>query len=310
MLPIGTAWAPSAQAQEATGAAAPGALADVVKLKDGSLFRGTITALVAGDHVDLLLPSGQTRTFAMSEVAYAGPAPSAAPAAPAPVTSSPPVEPAYTVTGRKVAVHVEADEHGTQLLVKAGQGVVSGVGFAFGAGGLAYGGRVTDYAVLCSAPCDLGMPAGTHQLALSRGNGGVLAVDPPVDIEQASTLKAHIESRKGIRVAGILILITGVVGGLVLIGTSTSDQTTCDPGFGCSTTKEIDSTRFGAGLAVLTLGTIVGIVMMVTHDKASIEVVPSAAARLPLSPGHTGDRAFATRASTDSVPGMTLRARF
>jgi hypothetical protein len=74
MLPIGTTWAPSAQAQEATAASAPGALADVVKLKDGSLFRGTITALVAGDHVDLLLLSGETRQFTMSEVAYAGPA--------------------------------------------------------------------------------------------------------------------------------------------------------------------------------------------------------------------------------------------
>jgi hypothetical protein len=310
MLPIGTTWAPSAQAQEAPGAAAPGALADVVKLKDGSLFRGTITALVAGDHVDLLLPSGQTRQFAMSDVAYAGPAPSAAPAAPAPVTSSPPVEPAYTVTGRKVAVHVEADEPGMQLLVKAGQGVVSGGGYSFGGGGFVYGGRVTDYAVLCSAPCDLGMPAGTHHLALSRGSGGVLAVDPPVEIEQASTLKAHIESRRGIRVAGLLILLSGVVGGLVLIGTSTSNQTTCDPSFGCSTTPEIDSTRFGAGLAVLTVGTIAGIVMLVTHDKASIEVVPSAAARLPLLPGHTGDRAFATPASPDSAPGMTLRVRF
>jgi hypothetical protein len=110
-------------------------------------------------------------------------------------------------------------------------------------------------------------------------------------------------------VAGILILITGV-GGLVLIGTSTTNQTTCDTGFGCSTTPEIDSTRFGAGLAVLTLGTIAGIVMMVIHDKASIEVVPSAAARLPLSPGHTGDRAFATPTSPDPVPGMTLRVRF
>ena len=309
MLPIGTTWAPSAQAQEAPGAAATGALADVVKLKDGSLFRGTITALVAGDHIDLLLPSGQTRQFAMSEVAYAGPAPSAAPAAPAPVTSSGPVEPAYTVTGRKVAVHVEADEPGTQLLVKAGQGVVSGVGYSFGGGAFVYGGRVMDYAALCSAPCDLGMPVGTHHLALSRGSGGVLAVDP-VEIEQASTLKAHIESRKGIRVAGLLILTAGVVGGLVLIGTSISDQTTCDPGFGCSTTREVDSTRFGIGLAVLSVSTIAGIVMLVMHDKASIEVVPSAAARLPLSPGHTGDGAVATPASPDSVPGMTLRARF
>ncbi len=310
MLPIGTTWAPSAQAQEAPGAAAPGALADVVKLKDGSLFRGTITALVAGDHVDLLLPSGETRQFAMSDVTYAGPAPSAAPAAPAPVTPSPPAEPTYTVTGRKVAVRVEADEPGMQLLVKAGEGVVSGGGYSFGGGGFVYGGRVTDYALLCSAPCDLGMPAGTHRLALSRASGGVLAVDPPVEIEQASTLKAHIESHKGVRVAGILILITGIVGGLVLIGTSADDQTTCDTGFGCSTTTEIDSTRFGAGLAVLTLGTIAGIVMMVTHDKASIEVVPSAAARLPLLPGHTSDRAFATPASPDSVPGMTLRVRF
>jgi hypothetical protein len=73
--------APS-QPRQQPSAGTPGApvpaqsvsLSDVVVLKDGSLFRGTITELVAGERVTILLPSRETKTFSTSRVAYAGPA--------------------------------------------------------------------------------------------------------------------------------------------------------------------------------------------------------------------------------------------
>jgi hypothetical protein len=51
---------------------APATPPDVVRLKDGSFFRGTILELVADDHVVLRLSSGETKRFAMDDVKYAG----------------------------------------------------------------------------------------------------------------------------------------------------------------------------------------------------------------------------------------------
>src|SRR5579883_414389 len=99
--------------------AAPGAgVSDEVHLKDGSVFRGTITERVPRDHVDLLTPNGQTRRFPMSEVTYAGPAQGGA-------GGSVP-EPAVTVRANKVDVHVASDQSDVQLLVRVGQSEATG----------------------------------------------------------------------------------------------------------------------------------------------------------------------------------------
>jgi hypothetical protein len=42
-------------------------------MKNGDIYRGTIIELVRGDHVVLLLPSGESRRFDTSDVASAGP---------------------------------------------------------------------------------------------------------------------------------------------------------------------------------------------------------------------------------------------
>lgn len=64
-----------AAAQEASSpapATAPAAMPDIVVLKDGSMLRGTIVELDKQKEVTIQLPTGKTRTIAMSEVTYAG----------------------------------------------------------------------------------------------------------------------------------------------------------------------------------------------------------------------------------------------
>jgi hypothetical protein len=88
--------APAAPAAPAAPVAAPG-VADEIKLKDGTSYRGTITESVPGDHFDLLQPSGNVRRFPASDVTYAGPAsgaPSTPPAPPAPAAPAPTPAPA------------------------------------------------------------------------------------------------------------------------------------------------------------------------------------------------------------------------
>jgi hypothetical protein len=79
---IGAPTPASAQEQSTGNADLP----DVVKLKDGSLYRGTIVELVAGDHVDLRLPSGETKHWPMATSLMRG-APTASRAPARPVSS-------------------------------------------------------------------------------------------------------------------------------------------------------------------------------------------------------------------------------
>ncbi len=81
--------APAAPAAPPAPVAAPG-VADEIKLKDGTSFRGTITESVPGDHFDLLQPSGQVRRFPASDVTYAGPAANAPATPPAPAPTAAP----------------------------------------------------------------------------------------------------------------------------------------------------------------------------------------------------------------------------
>ena len=72
--------------------ATPSTPLDVVVLQDGSMFRGTISELVANDHVVIILVSGESKRFASSAVRYAGPA-SGAPAIGSPSSPAPSASP-------------------------------------------------------------------------------------------------------------------------------------------------------------------------------------------------------------------------
>ena len=45
-----------------------------MRLRDGGLLRGTIAEFVVGDHVTIVLITGETRRVAAADVGFAGPA--------------------------------------------------------------------------------------------------------------------------------------------------------------------------------------------------------------------------------------------
>jgi hypothetical protein len=281
-VPAWATWTSPASAQQAP------AVGDEVKLKDGSVFRGTITELVAKDHVDLLMPSGQTRRFKLADVAYAGP------------VGRPPVgppEPAPGVRADSVDVHVASDQADVQLLVRTGQAQGAAWGYR---GSISIESR--EYGIVCTAPCDAQLPAGLQRLALSHHGGSAVEADDPVDLRPRSTLQAHYESRAGVRIAGYVIGTAGVITGVVLI--LTSFDYGCNGVPGCQVVQ--NEGQLIGGIVVFIASAIVGGILSGIPDHADIQLVSQAASRWMQVPGTTE----AVGAAPVDGMGMALRVRF
>lgn len=287
---VSTLFPREAAAQQAAPAAG---VSDEVHLKDGSVFRGTITERVPRDHVDLLMPNGQTRRFSMGDVTFAGPVQSGAGA------SNP--EPAVTVRANKVDVHVASDQTDVQLLVRVGQSEATGWTYR---GAIALEGR--DYAIVCTAPCDAQLPTGLQRLALSRHGGGSVESDDPIDLRSSSTMYVHYESHAAIRAVGYVVAVGSAIGGIILIVTSFD--------FSCTQAQQdanqcsaINTTPLIAGIAVAIVGGIVGGILASVGDHASIQLVPTTSSgplRLP------GSSESFVAAPAVEAPGLGLRVRF
>jgi hypothetical protein len=287
-IAVGSFCPREAAAQQAAPAAG---VSDEVRLKDGSAFRGTITERVPNDHVDLLMPNGQTRRFPMGEVVYAGAAAGGGGGAP---------EPAITVRANKVDLHVASDQPDVQLLVRVGQSEATGWTYR---GAISLEGR--DYAIVCTAPCDAQLPSGLQRLALSQHGDHTVEADDPIDLRSSSTMYVHYDSRAAVRAVGYVIAAASAITGIVLIFTSID--------FSCSQAQQnagqcsvVNTTPLIAGLAVIIVGGIVGGVMAGISDHATIQLVPTMSSSPLRLPGASEPLV----ATTPETPGLGLRVRF
>jgi hypothetical protein len=287
---------------------------DVVRLKDGSMYRGTIVELVAKDHVSVTLANGESRSFPMRDVAYAGPGAQSGAEGPAPVAPGPAPFPRRPPAAREGGegeqpVHLEASEKNLQFLVRVGQAETTGAGYAFGryGGPVFYAGHTVAYSNLCAPPCDATLPAGSHHLALSQDGGKAIEADEPVEISGPTTLRGTYESRRGIRIGGLLIVLGSVIGGTALM-VSGIHPTTCDDN-GCS--GGLDQGAVWGGVAVMGVGTLVGTIMMLVRDTATIETVRGGDARALRLPG-LGAALEGADIGPEALPGgagLALRLR-
>jgi hypothetical protein len=298
VVPASLAWSAAASAQQAPPPQAPqqppsaAGLADEVKLKDGSVFRGTITELVPRDHIDLLLPGGKTRRFAAADVAYAGPA----------VRPPGPAAPAGPPVPQGVPVHVESDQEDVQLLVRTGQMEGEGWGYRGPIGMIA-----RDYANICTAPCDTQVPAGQHRLALSLHGGHVVEAEDPVEVRGPSTLRATYDSRLVVRVVGYVVTVASLVTGIVLVAESYNGNCNNPNVQHCS---QFNTGELVAGIVVGIGGAIVGGVMSGIGDKASFQLVPTGAAGPIKLPGSSSEGAASATIGQAPGAGLALRVRF
>ena len=219
---------------------------DAVALENGSVYRGVIFELVTGDHVSIMLPSGELKTFPMSEVRFAGPdsqMPVAA-AGPAPsrqargrpsVPATPPGEYAVHLTSAQPDV--------TFWVERAGDD----------------GPGATGFSKLCTAPCDAALPAGSYRFALAREGESPRTAKQVVNIRGDASLRADIVSRRDARTAGWVIGGVGVGGGLAAL-------------LAGSNTNHLDekNTLTAVGATSMVLGALIGIVFVLSEDSAVV----------------------------------------
>jgi hypothetical protein len=243
---------------------------DLVLLKDGSMVRGTIVDLKVGDHVQILTVTGESRSYPMSDVQFAGPASErptrGAPAGGTDAGSSLPMgtsrSPGSSEVRPKVVVHgQEANASFTSEEPLTFQ-VRNGSAIAAGPGGVAV---AVGYDEICTTPCQATMPAGTHTLALSKDGGTAIEAEAVTLPPGNSSVEGKYESRSGIRVAGWAIFGVGLVGGTA-IALSGSSSCSAEDEYDCGYTN----IYIGGGIALA--GTLVGLVMAYTPDKAEIVV--------------------------------------
>lgn len=261
-------FAAAVSAQEAGAPpAAGGAMPDIVRLKNGGIVRGTISELVPDDKVVIIMLTGESRTFPMADVAYAGAVsaePTAASALPTPEPTQAPApavvatrsgddtRPFVTVHSGEARLHLLGAKDGTTFHVRTGTATASAWG-----GGASYAVHADAYTEICTAPCDASLPDGTHVLALSREGSAPVAADP-IRVEGPTTLYGTYSDRSGVRIGGWIIFLGGAVAGTALMVSSIDGEA----GLG---------TGFYAGAAIFGITTVVGLVMTMTGDGAKIE---------------------------------------
>lgn len=268
--------AATASAQEASTApkegvpaeptpAQPAAAPDVVRLKDGSMFRGTISERVAGDYVEIVLVTGKTRRFTMDQVEFAGAAASLPGPKPEPSKTEAPagkkeVRPLVTIRGEEARVSLVAVEPNVTFHRRAATAIAGNV-------------AATGYDEICVAPCEATLPAGTYTLALSKDKDKPLETDA-VRIPAGSTrLEGKFKSRAGLRTGLLLGGIAAAGVGTYLMFTSSEEKEECDS-LGCNSTYELNSTKLYGGGALMIGGGVLAWYAFGIRDKAQVTVQP------------------------------------
>jgi hypothetical protein len=278
---------------------------DIVKLKDGSLYRGTIMALVAGDYVEVRLPSGDTKRFAMREVTYAG-------AASDQPKSGASAEPAVRTLGRQdtksAKVHFESDTPDSNFHIRTGEATL--VGWA---GRGAFTALAHSYDNICAPPCDATLPIGQHRLAFSTRGRAPIEAEDALTIEGPSTVKAAYVDNAGTRVAGLIVYgVSFAVGTMMIVASAerhTPDCTGQSIARSCvDTSAPVDGGLLWGGVAVLGLGAILGSVLAFQRDHVILEVTPMAAAVRSPALARREDAWVLPEAAGAS--GLALRVRF
>lgn len=234
---------------------------DVVVLRDGTVFRGTLVER-GSVRVVLMLATGEVREFAGADVESAGPDPAVAVpvAAPTAVVPAPP----------SVRLHVRGTEPGRTLhrLTESTEIPLPG---------RASRPQLDSMMPICAAPCDVDLPAGTYAFGVSEGSGSAHRAGAPVHLE-AGELWVEIEhtDRTGIRVAGWAILGLGAAGGGLIAGFgAASKPPDVGLGGGGAWLGWDGGTWLGIGLATAGVFALIGALIGITDDHAAISIESS-----------------------------------
>jgi hypothetical protein len=267
------------------------------------MIRGTISELIAGDKVTIVTLGGETRSYPMGQVKFAGPAArmseATEPPKPPPPEAAPPSSETKSGDPRPMVT-----VRGQEARLKLG-----GAGLTFhrpSASAIGTGGIAKGYEVMCSAPCEVSMPAGSYRFALSR-DGGIPTESPDaVTVPPGeSSVDAELVDRSGTRTLGLVVGVGGAVLGAAIPFTVLTKEECI------GTSEPICSDRpstagWVLGGAVMAAGLIGGLTMSFTHDKVTITVRPGA----PDSPAAGDAKLQSASARVLDLNGLSIDGAF
>ncbi|HKO50674.1 MAG TPA: hypothetical protein VJV79_23300 [Polyangiaceae bacterium] len=282
---------------------------DIVRLRNGGILRGMISELLPGDYVTLVLITGETRKVPYVDVQYAGAA-NAEPGAPtstvAPTAAAAPIaaasaigstSPSSTASGATQPFAVVHAKESMVRVVSPRDGVTLFRRSA--SAGFNGGGAISGYDEVCTAPCSVSMPAGTHTFAVAKPRGKPREADPVMLPAGNATMTVSVIDRTAVRVVLGVIGVAGMVAGTAMIA-SESSELSMDKNY----TAAFVITALGGGLFGLAFG---------IPDGATVNVRADAPAGNPAGNGSTAwldNRPRDTTSLRDRLTGATLRFRF
>jgi hypothetical protein len=290
---------------------------DIVEFKEGGFVRGTIIELVPNDHVVLLTPSGEKKTFKMAEVKYAGsvskqphdrevnsnnppkdenqPEDKQEKEDKKPEKKVPEVKPQPVPATNQASISFRSNMEGVTLMERGGQSA----GIAYANDGTVVAMQASHFRDICVGPCTGTMSKGHHFLGVRSPKGYLIGGNELVEIKGPSTVDAKVKSKANARTAGMVLAFGGA--GLIVLGpTLLAADATED------TTAAFALTGVGLGLSLLGC-----VVFFASKDSVTFEVTPLAVTQ-PKSTTEKEKTLEATRMNSPLMfaQGLGLRARF
>jgi hypothetical protein len=159
------------------------------------------------------------------------------------------------------------------------------------------------YSPVCSGPCAARFAPGRYRVALAHPGGRVVPAPEALVVRGPALVRGYYADRSGLRTAGWVIGITGLVGGIVMIAFAADGPESCDVYGYCQ--RQVNGVLLAGGIGVILATGIAGSVLAMQRDEAHITVEP-------LSAPAAGRREspFATVGALDRPRGAALTVRF
>jgi hypothetical protein len=194
-------------------------------------------------------------------------------AAPPPPPSAWPRGPRRAVGAAEV--RFEPEEPDLQLLTMSGSVPVERFHpYRHWWGGRYSYGWAPEYTPVCDQACAVRLAPGPYRLALSKNGGPPVPAFGPALIQGPSLLRGSYSDRSGVRAAGWVIGIGGLVGGIVMIVASAEREDVCDADGFCQREERANGPLLAGGIGVLIASSIVGGVLASQRDEAHLSIEP------------------------------------
>lgn len=202
---------------------------DIIRLKDGGFMRGTISELVPGQYVVVTLPNGESRRIEMDKVEYAGPDPGAQGGVAGeeepggPRTAPPRTKPQPA----GLRLHLTSPDKDARFYLPVGTRIGRTQGNALQGDRKV---RINEYRELCKAPCDVVLDPGTYALAMTTDDDDdPVRADNEIELVKPMNVEGVYTSYTGVRAAGYVISLGGLIAGVILIVNPPGDDDTIGP---------------------------------------------------------------------------------